>query len=82
MFADEVISSVLISMQTNLLEAAKRLIQIANDNGIHDNVSVILVIINSDFTAPLGRLKSYRCGLISGNRSKADKARISFSERS
>jgi len=57
MVDDELIGSVLISMQSNLHAAAERLIQLANDNGGQDNVSVILIKINADFAAPVSRLK-------------------------
>jgi len=57
MVDDSEIGSVLINMKNDLPSAAERLIQMANDNGGHDNVSVILVKINADFAAPDSFLK-------------------------
>jgi protein phosphatase len=43
-------------MQGNLPLAAKQLIQMANDNGGRDNVSVILVKVKGKFSVPRGWL--------------------------
>jgi len=56
MVEDEDIQSTLYAMQGNLPLAAEQLIQIANDNGGRDNVSVILVKVNSEFAMPHGWL--------------------------
>ncbi len=52
MVEDEDIESVLYGMQGNLPLAAEQLIQIANDNGGRDNVSVILVKVKHEFVQP------------------------------
>ncbi len=56
MVEDEDIRSTLYAMQGNLPLAAEQLIEMANDNGGRDNVSVILVKINGEFAAPRGWL--------------------------
>jgi protein phosphatase len=56
MVEDEDIQSTLYAMQGNLPLAAEQLIQLANDNGGRDNVSVILVKISGEFAAPRGLL--------------------------
>ena len=56
MVEDEDIGSNLQMPQANLPLAASQLIEMANDNGGRDNVSVILVKINGDFAAPRGLL--------------------------
>ena len=48
------ICATLHAMQGNLPLAAEQLIQMANDNGGRDNVSVILVKVKSEFAAPRG----------------------------
>jgi serine/threonine protein phosphatase PrpC len=50
MVEDEDIQSVLFAMQGNLQLAAGQLIQMANDNGGRDNVSVILVKVKESFS--------------------------------
>ncbi|MDH2917719.1 MAG: Stp1/IreP family PP2C-type Ser/Thr phosphatase [Sideroxydans sp.] len=52
MVEDADIESALYAMQGNLPLAAEQLIQMANDNGGRDNVSVILVKITADFAEP------------------------------
>ena len=52
MVEDEEIGSVLQMLKANLPLAATELIQLANDNGGRDNVSVILVRVNGKFTSP------------------------------
>jgi protein phosphatase len=62
MVEDEDIQSVLYAMQGNLPLAAKQLVQMANDNGGRDNVSVILVKVKADFATPrswLAKLLGY-----------------------
>jgi len=56
MVEDEDIGATLVAMQRNLPLAASQLIQMANDNGGRDNVSVILVKINGKFSEPKGWL--------------------------
>lgn len=52
MVEDDDIGSTLGMLKANLPLAATQLIELANDNGGRDNVSVILVKINGDFAAP------------------------------
>jgi PPM family protein phosphatase len=52
MVEDGDIQSVLFAMQGNLPLAAGQLIQMANDNGGRDNVSVILVKVKEKFSMP------------------------------
>ncbi len=54
MVDDEDIAAVLNQLNTHLPEAAQQLIQMANDNGGRDNVSVVLVRINRKFAAQRG----------------------------
>jgi len=54
MVDDEDIGLVLTALGSNLQLAAQQLIQLANDNGGRDNVSVLLVRINRDFAADRG----------------------------
>lgn len=54
MVEDEDIGMTLQMMQNNLPLAATQLIQMANDNGGRDNVSVILVKVKGRFPAPHG----------------------------
>ncbi|MDD5384123.1 MAG: Stp1/IreP family PP2C-type Ser/Thr phosphatase [Gallionella sp.] len=56
MVEDEDIQSTLYAMQGNLPLAAEQLIQMANDNGGRDNISVMLVKVNGEFAAPRGWL--------------------------
>jgi len=56
MVEDDDIQSTLYAMQGNLPLAANQLIQMANDNGGRDNVSVILVKIKGKFSVPRGWL--------------------------
>ena len=59
MVEDNDIGSTLQTLQSNLPLAASQLIQLANDNGGRDNVSVILVKINGKFGAPRGWLAKW-----------------------
>jgi PPM family protein phosphatase len=52
MVEDEDIQSTLFAMQSNLTLAADQLIQMANDNGGRDNVSVILVKVKGKYSLP------------------------------
>lgn len=54
MVEDEEISLTLQTLGSNLGLAADQLIQMANDNGGRDNVSVILVKIRGDYAVPRG----------------------------
>ncbi len=56
MVEDEDIGSTLQMLQANVSLAANQLIEMANDNGGRDNVSVILIKVNGDFAAPRGWL--------------------------
>jgi len=56
MVEDEDIGSALQMLQANLPLAANQLIEMANDNGGRDNISVILVKVNGDFAVPRGWL--------------------------
>jgi PPM family protein phosphatase len=54
MVEDDDIGDALRMLQANLPLAADQLIEMANDNGGRDNVSVILVKIKGDFSVPRG----------------------------
>lgn len=54
MVVDDEIGETLQMLKANLPLAANELIQLANDNGGRDNVSVILVKINGKFSTPHG----------------------------
>lgn len=56
MVEDEDIQSTLHAFRSNLPLAASQLIQMANDNGGRDNVSVILVKVKGEFVVPRGWL--------------------------
>ena len=56
MVEDEDVSITLQAMRGNLKLAAQQLVQMANDNGGRDNVSVILIRVLRDFPAPKGVL--------------------------
>ena len=56
MMEDEDIQSTLYALQNNLPLAADQLIQMANDNGGRDNISVILVKVKGSFSVPRGWL--------------------------
>ena len=62
MVEDEDIESVLNAFHSNLPLAASQLIELANDNGGRDNVSVILVKVKGNFAMPRGWLaKLFNC---------------------
>ncbi len=52
MVEDDDIQATLLGLQSNLPLASSQLIQMANDNGGRDNISVILVKVNGKFSAP------------------------------
>jgi PPM family protein phosphatase len=54
MVSDEDMGMVLHTLSSNLKLCAEHLVQMANDNGGRDNVSVILVRIVRDYAAPRG----------------------------
>jgi protein phosphatase len=54
MVPDEDIGMTLQALSANLKLAAQQLVQMANDNGGRDNVSVILVRVLRDYSAPRG----------------------------
>lgn len=54
MIVDDEIGATLRMLKANLPLAATELVQLANDNGGRDNVSVILVKVNKRFSAPHG----------------------------
>jgi len=56
MVADDEIGTRLHMLRANLQLMARQLIEMANDNGGRDNVSVILVKINGEFAVPRGWL--------------------------
>jgi protein phosphatase len=56
MVTDEDVQLTLSSLAANLPLAAEQLVQLANDNGGRDNVSVILVRIAKDYPARAGML--------------------------
>jgi serine/threonine protein phosphatase PrpC len=56
MVEDDDIQSTLYALQSNLPLAASQLIQMANDNGGRDNISVILVKVKGKFSVPRGWL--------------------------
>ena len=60
MVVDEEIHSTLGTLQSNLQLAAKQLVQLANDSGGRDNISVILVRIIKDFGAPTGWFAKFK----------------------
>lgn len=56
MVEDDEIQFTLVSLQANLKMAASQLVQLANDNGGRDNISVILIKVLKDFPAARGIL--------------------------
>jgi protein phosphatase len=60
MVQDDDIYSTLSTLQSNLPLAAKQLIQLANDSGGRDNISVILVRVIEDFAVPTGWFAKFR----------------------
>ena len=60
MVQDDDIYSTLSTLQSNLQLAATQLVQLANDSGGRDNISVILVRIVKDFGAPTGWFAKFK----------------------
>jgi PPM family protein phosphatase len=60
MVEDDDIQATLYALQNNLPLAASQLIQMANDNGGRDNVSVILVKVKGKFSMPRGWVAKLR----------------------
>ena len=60
MVVDDDIHSTLTTLQTNLPLAAKQLVQLANDKGGRDNISVILVRVLGDFAAATGWFAKFK----------------------
>ena len=60
MVQDEDIHSTLSMLQSNLPLAATQLVQLANDSGGRDNISVILVRVIEDFGVPTGWLAKFK----------------------
>lgn len=58
MVEDEEIRLTLLTLRSNLPLAARQLVQMANDNGGRDNVSVILVRVKQEFPAQRSRLSN------------------------
>ncbi|MGA7594779.1 MAG: Stp1/IreP family PP2C-type Ser/Thr phosphatase [Gallionella sp.] len=56
MVEDDDIQATLFALQSNLPLATSQLIQMANDNGGRDNISVILVKVKGRFSVPRGLL--------------------------
>jgi PPM family protein phosphatase len=56
MLEDKVIQSTLNAMQSDLAFAAEQLVQMANDKGGRDNISVILIKVRDEFAMPHGWL--------------------------
>jgi len=54
MVGDEDVGQTLVMLRSNLQLAADQLVQMANDNGGRDNISVILVKINHEYPATRG----------------------------
>ncbi len=60
MVQDEDIHSTLSMLQSNLPLAATQLVQLANDSGGRDNISVILVRVIEDFGVPTGWFSKFK----------------------
>ena len=63
MVDDEEMSLTLQALGANLSLAADQLVQMANDNGGRDNVSVILIKVKGDYAAPKGWWQKLLSGL-------------------
>lgn len=59
MVEDEDIEMTLQALGTNLQLAANQLVQMANDNGGRDNISVVLIKVKKDFPADEGLLAKF-----------------------
>jgi protein phosphatase len=60
MVVDDDIHATLGTLQANLPLAAKQLVQLANDSGGRDNISVILVRVLQDFSVPTGWFSKFK----------------------
>ena len=60
MVPDEDIGMTIDTLSANLRLAAQQLVQMANDNGGRDNVSVILIRVARDFGVPRSLLARFR----------------------
>jgi serine/threonine protein phosphatase PrpC len=60
MVQDDDIYSTLSTLQANLPLAAKQLVQLANDSGGRDNISVILMRVIQDFAVPTGWFAKFK----------------------
>jgi serine/threonine protein phosphatase PrpC len=60
MVDDEQIGGTVSALRSNISLAVGQLVKMANDNGGRDNVSVILVKVNSDFPASRGFMSKVR----------------------
>lgn len=60
MVEDEDIGSTLTMLRANLPLAASQLVQMANDNGGRDNVSLILIKVNGEFSVSNGWLEKIK----------------------
>ena len=60
MVQDDDIHETLTAFQSNLPLAAKQLVQLANDSGGRDNISVILVRVIEDFAVPTGWFAKFK----------------------
>jgi serine/threonine protein phosphatase PrpC len=60
MVEDDDIELAVSSLSANLPLAASHLVQMANDAGGRDNISVVLIAIKSDFPADQGRVSKVR----------------------
>ena len=60
MVVDDDIHATLGTLQANLPLAAKQLVQLANDNGGRDNISVILVRVLGDFAVATGWFAKFK----------------------
>lgn len=58
LISNEEIAQILLGANANINDAAKKLINVANENGGTDNISVILAKIRKEFTSEKGWVKS------------------------
>ncbi len=60
MVDDDQIGGTVSALRSNISLAVGQLVKMANDNGGRDNISVILVKVNSDFSTPRGFMSRVR----------------------